>query len=78
MNGFKAVSAKSVEWGKEIRWGVVKRRALVYNSTRGMQLPYAVTESGAAAFAGANCIAVNLTHDEASALCAIMNAGEQK
>ena len=79
MGEFKVVNAKNVEWGKEFKWGIVKRidNALVRRKLSSIPQFY-VTESSAAAFTGSRCVATNLTHDEASALCAIMNAGEQK
>ncbi len=79
MEGFRNVSLKSVEWGKEFKWGIVKRiEGRLISSREDLRPQFYVTESGAAAFTGSRCVATNLTHDEASALCAILNAGESK
>lgn len=66
-----------VEWGKEIKFGIVSSRFTPVVNSRGQLLgKYRVVESSVAAFAGSRCVASNLTHDEASALCTILNAGD--
>ena len=77
MEGFRNVSLDRVEWGKEFKWGIVKRGVPVVDGRGRLLGTHRVVEASRAAFAGSNCIATNLTHDEASALCAILNAGDQ-
>jgi hypothetical protein len=75
---------EQIPWGKEWKWGIVKRRdELVAASKRGDRRyvlhPYAVVENSEAAFTTlGRQVALNLTYDEASALCAILNTGETK
>ena len=71
-----------VEWGKEWKWGIVKRRELagMLISSRDRSFPlYHVVDHAAAVFAPEERrVAWNLTHEEAVALCAILNAGASK
>ena len=73
-----------VEWGKEFKWGIVKRRELAGLRTpldsQGRSFPlYHVVDHAAAVFAPEERrVAWNLTHEEASAMCAILNAGSNK
>ena len=66
----------NIEWGKEWKWGIIKR-PLQYTDSRGRkQLPYAVVENMVAKFAAeSRRTAVDLSYDEAVALCTILNAG---
>lgn len=72
-----------VEWGKEFKWGIVKRVMRSYVRTvddqRKPLLEYYVVEHAQAVFTGPErCVASNLTHEEASAMCAILNAGSSR
>lgn len=66
-----------VEWGKPFdKWGIVERKVRMKDRTGRLQPKYVVVESSIAAFTTVGRrVAVDLSHDEASALCAIMNAG---
>lgn len=72
---------KNIEWGKEFKWGIVKRNPLMVEASkrgdrrRALQSHH-VVDSSVASFSGSNCVANNLTYDEACALCAILNVGE--
>ena len=73
-----------VEWGKSFKFGILKRHNLP-----GLRLPlnaqgkvwpeYYVVDHAQAVFASEERrVAWNLTHEEASAMCAILNAGSNK
>lgn len=64
-----------IPWGKELTWGIVERTVRTRGYKGELQARYAVVENGVAVFAGRRCIAKDLSHEEASALCAIMNMG---
>jgi len=68
---------RNVLWGEGFRWGIIKRLVRTRGYKGELQPQYAVVDNSAAAFAGSRCIAKDLSHEEASALCAIMNVGDK-
>ena len=74
-----------VEWGKKFdKWGIVKQDALLVRSYNERAQPHRpllvhhVVENSVACFSpNERRVAVNLTYEEACALCAILNAGTQ-
>lgn len=63
---------------KEWRFGIVKRGPVRMLDRYGIpQTPYVVVENAVAAFTpDQRRVATGLTHDEACALCTILNAGQ--
>lgn len=67
---------KNIKWGKSFKWGIIKRTIRFEDRNGKLQPQYVVVDNQHAAFTSASRrVATDLTHEEASALCAIMNAG---
>lgn len=68
---------KNIKWGMPFdKWGIVERKVRMKDRNGRLQPKYVVVESSVAAFTTiGRRVAVDLSHDEASALCAIMNVG---
>ncbi len=82
MHRVKIDDTSRVEWGKEWKWGIVKNPYYHKNDPKTYRFPpkeYIVVEHAKATFVGEHWrVANNLTHEEAEAMCAILNAGGSK